>query len=162
MLLRLLDFSARFCALAAGTLLTLVTVMTCASVVGRNILGATLAGDFELTGVATGLAIALFMPWCQLRQGNIIVDFFTSGTSAATRGLLDRLGAWMMVATMLLLAWRTSVGALNAWNNHSGSMLMGFPDWVVYAGMVPPFALTAMIALCQAIGAMRLSPRETT
>jgi hypothetical protein len=55
-------------------LLTVITLMTCASLIGRNTLGLTLAGDFELTGVASGAAIALFMPWCQLKRGNIIVE----------------------------------------------------------------------------------------
>ncbi|MDP3652956.1 MAG: TRAP transporter small permease [Rhodoferax sp.] len=149
--MRALDTLARLCALLAGSLLTAITAMTCASVLGRNLFGATLAGDFELTGVATGLAIALFMPWCQLRRGNIIVDFFTSTARPGTIALLDRLGALLVATVMVLLAWRTLLGGLNAWGNHSGSMLMGFPDWVVYAGMVPPLLLTALIAFCQAL-----------
>lgn len=149
--MRALDTLARLCALLAGSLLTAITVVTCASVLGRNLFGATLAGDFELTGVATGLAIALFMPWCQLRRGNIIVDFFTSRARPGTIALLDRLGALLVATVMALLAWRTLLGGLNAWGNHSGSMLMGFPDWVVYAGMVPPLLLTALIAFCQAL-----------
>lgn len=149
--MRVLDTLARLCALLAGGLLTAITVMTCASVLGRNLFGATLAGDFELTGVATGLAIALCMPWCQLRRGNILVDFFTSRARPATKALLDRLGALLVATVMALLAWRTLLGGANAWGNHSGSMLMGFPDWVVYAGMVPPLLLTAGIAVWQAV-----------
>lgn len=72
----ILEKLAKSCAILAGTLMTFITVMTCVSLIGRNTTGATLAGDFELTGVAAGAAIALFMPWCQLRRGNIIVDFF--------------------------------------------------------------------------------------
>lgn len=150
--LRLFDTLARLSAVLAGCLLTLITLMTCASIIGRNFLGATLAGDFELTGVATGLAIALFMPWCQLRRGNILVDFFTARASRRTQARLDRAGALLLAAMMVLLAWRTGLGGLNAWDNHSSSMLLGFPDWVVYWGMVPPLLLTALIALWQAAG----------
>jgi TRAP-type C4-dicarboxylate transport system permease small subunit len=149
--LRVLDVLARACAVLAGCLLTLITLMTCASVLGRNFLGATLAGDFELTGVATGLAVALFMPWCQLRRGNILVDFFTAKASARTITRLDRLGALLLAAFMALLAWRTALGGANAWDNQSSSMLLGFPDWVVYTGMVPPLLLTAVIALYQSV-----------
>ena len=28
-------------------------------------------------------------------------------------------------------------------------MMLGFPEWIVYTGMVPPLALTAAIALAQ-------------
>ena len=30
-------------------------------------------------------------------------------------------------------------------------MMMGFPEWIVYTGIVPPLALTTLIALVQAI-----------
>jgi TRAP-type C4-dicarboxylate transport system permease small subunit len=146
----LFEILARLCALLAGSLLTLITLMTCASIIGRNFLEATLAGDFELTGAATGLAIALFMPWCQLRRGNLLVEFFTARASRRTHARLDQVGVLLLAAMMMLLAWRTGLGGLNAWDNHSSSMLLGFPDWVVYWGMVPPLLLTALIALWQA------------
>ncbi len=147
--MRALEKLAKLCAILAGALLTAITLMTCVSLVGRNLFGATLAGDFELTGVAAGAAIALFMPWCQLRRGNIIVDFFTAKANARTREGLDRFGALLLAATMALLAWRAVLGGLNAYNTHSGTMMLGFPEWVVYAAMVPPLALTAVIALTQ-------------
>ena len=145
-----LDRLAKLCAILAGLLLTAITLMTCASLVGRNTTGATLVGDFELTGVAAGAAIALFLPWCQLRRGNIIVDFFTARAGARTTAALDRVGALLLALVMALLAWRTAVGGLNAWTTQSGTMMLGFPEWVVYACMVPPLALTAVIALVQA------------
>ncbi|HYF17122.1 MAG TPA: TRAP transporter small permease [Ramlibacter sp.] len=149
--MRALDFLAKACAVLAGVLLTAITLMTCASLVGRNTVGTTLVGDFELTGVAAGAAIALFMPWCQLRRGNIIVDFFTARASERTNAALDRFGALLLGLAMALLAWRTGVGGLNAWNSRSGTMMLGFPEWIVYTLMVPPLVLTAVIALVQAV-----------
>ena len=146
-----LDRLAKLCAILAGLLLTAVTLMTCASLIGRNTTGATLVGDFELTGVAAGAAIALFLPWCQLQRGNIIVDFFTARAAARTRAALDRAGALLLAAVMALLTWRTALGGLSAWSNQSGTMMLGFPEWVVYAAMVPPLALTAVIGLAQAV-----------
>ena len=64
---------------------------------------------------------------------------------------LDRLGCLALAALMAVLAWRTSLGGLNAWGNHAASMLMGVPDWTVYAGMTPPLLLCALIALAQAL-----------
>jgi TRAP-type C4-dicarboxylate transport system permease small subunit len=149
--MRLLSTLARLCAVLAGVLLTVITLMTCASLIGRNTTGWTLVGDFELSGAAAGAAIALFMPWCQVRRGHILVDFFTARASAATQGALDRLGALLLALAMALLAWRTTLGGLNAWNTQSTTMMMGLPEWIVYAGMVPPLALTALIALLQAL-----------
>lgn len=149
--MRVLEKLAKLCAILAGVLLTVITLMTCVSLLGRNTIGITLVGDFELTGVAAGAAIALFLPWCQLRRGNIIVDFFTSRASDRTNAALDRFGALLLAAAMGLLAWRTVLGGLNAYNTHSGTMMIGFPEWIVYAVMAPALALTALIGLVQAV-----------
>ncbi len=142
---------AKLCAILAGVLLTVITLMTCVSLIGRNTTGATLVGDFELTGVAAGAAIALFLPWCQLKRGNIIVDFFTAKVSDAGNARLDRLGALVLGAAMLLLAWRTGLGGISAFDNQSSTMMLGFPEWIVYALMVPPLVLTGVIGIAQAV-----------
>ncbi len=149
--MKTLETLAKFSAILAGVVLTLITLMTCASLIGRNTIGLTIAGDFELTGVAAGAAIGLFMPWCQLRRGNIIVDFFTARASSQTNANLDRFGALLMALMMALLAWRTTLGGLNAYKTQAGTMMMGFPEWIVYAFIVPPLLLTACIALVQAV-----------
>ncbi|MBA4178771.1 MAG: TRAP transporter small permease [Leptothrix sp. (in: Bacteria)] len=147
----LLDQLARLCAVLAGVLLTVIMLMTGASLIGRNTTGWTVAGDFELTGVAAGAAIALFMPWCQLQQGHVIVDFFTVRASRSTQHRLDRLGALLLAVVMALLAWRTALGGLSAWRSQAGTMMLGFPEWVVYLALVPPLMLSAVIALTQAV-----------
>ena len=148
---RVLEWQAKACAIAAGVLLTLITLMTCVSVIGRNTTGWTIVGDFEASGFAAGAAIALFMPWCQWRRGNIIVDFFTVRAPRRLQAALDRLGALVLAAVMGLMAWRSGVGGLNAWSSSAGSMMLGLPEWIVYVGIVPPLALAALIALAQAL-----------
>jgi TRAP-type C4-dicarboxylate transport system permease small subunit len=147
----LLGNLARLSAILAGLLMTFITLLTCGSIIGRETIGQTIAGDFELSGIATGAAIALFMPLCQLTRGHIIVDFFTARASEGTQAALDRLGALMMSVTFVLLAWRTWLGGLNAYQTQSSTMMMGVPEWYVYAAMVPAFVLTALIALAQAV-----------
>lgn len=149
--MKTLELLAKACAIGAGALLTLITLMTCVSVIGRNTTGWTIVGDFELTGATAGAAIALFLPWCQLRRGNIIVDFFTARASQRTRSRLDRIGALLLALVMALMSWRAAIGGLNAWQSQSGSMMLGFPEWIVYSCIVPAFALTALIALVQGL-----------
>ena len=149
--MRVLENLAKLCAIVAGFILTGITLMTCVSLIGRNTTGTTLVGDFELTGVAAGAAVALFLPWCQARRGNIIVDFFTAKASARTNERLDRFGALLLGLAIALLAWRTGVGGLSSWNSQSTTMMLGFPEWIVYCLMVPPLVLTAVIALWQAL-----------
>jgi TRAP-type C4-dicarboxylate transport system permease small subunit len=142
---------ANFCAILAGVLMTVITLLTCVSLIGRNTTGWTIVGDFELTGVAAGAAVALFMPLCQLKRGHIIVDFFTAKASETTNATLDRIGALAVSATFALMAWRPVLGGLNAYTSFSGTMMIGFPEWIVYAVMVPPFVLCSLIALAQAV-----------
>lgn len=135
----------------AGVLLVLITLMTCTSVIGRETIGKTISGDFELSGVLAGASIALFMPWCQFKRGNIMVDFFTTGASPKSQDMMERFGALLLAVVMALMAWRTTLGGLNVFNTHSETQILGFPEWVVYGTMVPPLALTAVIALYQSV-----------
>lgn len=149
--MRILDAMARLCAILAGVLLTGITLMTCGSLIGRNTVGVSIVGAFELTGVAAGAAIALFMPLCQLRRGNIIVDFFTTRLRPAINDKLDRFGALLLALIFALLAWRTTLGGWNSFSYNSETQIMGFPEWVVYAAMVPAFTLAGVIALYQCV-----------
>jgi TRAP-type C4-dicarboxylate transport system permease small subunit len=149
--MKTLELLAKFCAIAAGALMTLITLLTCASILGREVVGKTVPGDFELVGLATGAAIGLFMPLCQLQRGNIIVDFFTARMSRKVNNGLDRVAALTLALSFALLTWRAALGGLNAWDTNSGTMLLGVPEWTAYATMVPAFGLTAIIGFYQVV-----------
>lgn len=149
--MKLLGNLAKFCAIFAGLLMVFITLMTVASVLGRDFFGKAITGDFELSGAACGAAVGLFMPWCQYKRGNIIVDFFTAKASESTQSMLDRAGACLLGVVMAVLAWRTTLGGISAYNSNSGTMMLGFPEWIVYSAIVPGLALTAVIAFAQAI-----------
>jgi TRAP-type C4-dicarboxylate transport system permease small subunit len=147
----MLERLARLCALLAGLLIAFMVVVTCGSIIGRETVGRTMTGDFELVGLATGAAVGLFMPLCQLHRGNIVVDFFTARAPKRVNRALDRLGALLLAACCALLAWRAALGGLSSYNSHSSTMLLGVPEWLAYAPMVPGFGLTALIGLKQAL-----------
>jgi TRAP-type C4-dicarboxylate transport system permease small subunit len=158
--MKILEILAKLCAIAAGLLLIFITLMTVISVIGRDTIGKTIVGDFELSGAAAGAAIALFMPWCQFKRGNILVDFFTTKASESAQAAMERFGALLLALVMALMTWRTTLGGLAAWTSQSGTMMLGFPEWIVYACMVPPLALTAVIALYQVIFGFAPDARE--
>jgi TRAP-type C4-dicarboxylate transport system permease small subunit len=149
--LKTLELLAKLCAIFAGLLLIFITLMTVTSILGREVIGQTIVGDFELSGAAAGAAIALFMPWCQFKRGNIMVDFFTTKAPPRAQQTMERVGALLLALVMALMGWRTILGGLNAWDNHSGTMMLGFPEWIIYSAMVPPLVLTALIALHQCV-----------
>ncbi len=153
-----LERLARLCSILGGLLMTTLMLMTCYSLIGRNAFDTALIGDFELTGIASGIAIAFFMPICQFKRDNIIVDFFTANRSAAFNHRLDRLGDLLMTVIFFLLSWRCALAAINAKETMGASMLLGFPDWIVFTGMSIPFALTAVIAAMQTLS--KFNPDE--
>ncbi len=149
--MRVLEILAKAFALAAGALVGLMVVITCGSIIGRETIGRTLTGDFELVALATGAAVGLFMPLCQFHRGNIVVDVFTAKAPPAVNEALERIGALLLGLCSALLAWRATLGGLSSFQSGSTTMLLGVPEWYAYAPMVPGFALTAVIAFWQAL-----------
>ncbi len=138
-------------ALLGGVCALLVAGMTLWSVVARNLLAAPVRGDIELSQMGIALTIALCLPWCQLQRGNIIVDFFTQAAPARLNGALDRFGALLLAVMLALLAWRSGVGAMAVGQAGEQTMVLGLPMWWTYAILAPGLALTAVIAVVQAV-----------
>jgi len=147
----LLRLSSQALAVLGCVALIGIAITTVLSVAGRVLFSSPIQGDVELVQLAGAVGIACFLPYTQWQGGNIIVDFFTARASQAVNARLDRLGAFLLAVCMALLAWRTTIGGLNAWKSGSGSMMLGFPEWIVYVFMVPPLVLTALIGLMQAL-----------
>lgn len=152
------DLLARLCAYGGGIVITGIALMSAWSIVGRAATGKPIQGDFELVQLGCAICVGLFLPICQLRGGNIIVDFFTARTSARTRSALDAAGALLVAAMMALITWRTGVGLFAVRANAETSMIMGVPIWWGYAGMMPGLAVSVLAALVTAAEA--LAPRE--
>jgi TRAP-type C4-dicarboxylate transport system permease small subunit len=153
--LRLLDILARSFAFAGGAILTGVTGMSVVSVIGRTLFGTPVPGDFELVQVGSAAAIAAFLPYCQLRNGNIIVDFFTVRASRRVQDGLDAFGAVVLAAVMGLLAWRTIAGVITVKASHEITMIVGFPVWIGYAAIVPSLVLATVVGLVTAVQCAR-------
>jgi TRAP-type C4-dicarboxylate transport system permease small subunit len=138
-------------ALLGGACALLVAGMTLWSVVGRSLFAHPVQGDVELSQFGIALSIALCLPWCQLRRGNIIVDFFTQAAPPRVTAGLDRFGALLLAVMLALLAWRSGVGAAAISEAGEQTMILGLPMWWAYAILAPGLALTAVIAVMQAL-----------
>ncbi len=155
--MKFLHLVAKACAALAGLILTAITLITCVSLLGRNTIGKTLVGDYELTAFVAGAAVALFMPLCQFQRQHIIVDFFTARASAGAIRWFDRFGALLMALLMFALSWRTTVGGISSFRSDSSTMMLGLPEWWAYAAMVPPLFIAGVIALVQALSAKAMA-----
>lgn len=145
-------------ACAGGLVACGVALMVVASISGRALISSPVPGDVELTQLGIGLAIALCLPWAQLRGANILVDFFTQRATAGTLRRLDGLGSVLLAVMAGLLAWRSAVGAVSVAQAQEQTMILGLPMWWSYATLAPGLALTAVIALWQAARHWRGQP----
>lgn len=146
-----IDRLARAVAILGGVVVVAIALTTTASVLSRWLFGEPLLGDTEVVGFGMAIVVACFLPLCQWRGGNIIVDFFTTRVSATARARLDRAGALAVAAMLALIAWRTALGAIDQHRYGAVTMLMQWPEWIAYAAMAVPTGLAALIALYTAV-----------
>lgn len=132
-----------------------VALMTVVSIVMRATVSQPIQGDVELTQFGIALSISLCLPWCQLNHANIIVDFFTQKLPPRSNALLDAAGALLLGLMCALLAWRTTVGAIGSREVGETSMILSLPMWWAYASLAPGLALTALVALQQALALLQ-------
>ncbi len=147
MLARTLEAASRALALAGGVLLAAIAALATASILSRWLFAKPLMGDVELVQIGCTIAIALFLPWCQWKSGHIIVDFFTTRATQATRSRLDAVGAFVLASVFLLLAWRVAIGVAEMKANGETSMLLAFPTWITYLTLVPCLVLSGLNGL---------------
>ncbi len=151
----LLRRMALWFALAGGLIASGVALNTVLSVAMRALISKPIPGDVEMTQFGIALAISLCLPWCQLHRANIIVDFFTQKLAPRRQALLDAFGALLLAAMCMLLSWRTAVGAAAVHEAGETSMVLALPMWWNYALLAPGLALTALVALVQALYLLR-------
>lgn len=121
--------AVRLIALAGGLLSLATAFVVVISVTLRWFGAGTVPGDFELVQMATAITIFCFLPLCQFRRGNIMVDTFTSRWPAALRHAVDAFWDLVYAAMMLLLAISLAQGALDVLRNKSATMVLGLPLW---------------------------------
>ena len=147
----LLHCLATLFALLGCGVASITAALTVASIAGRSLFSQPIPGDVELTQFGIALSIALSLPWCQLRGGNIIVDFFTQELRPRQRQFLDGIGTLLLALMTGVLAWRTAAGAVSVYEAAETTMILGLPMGHTYAVLAPGLALTAVIALMQTL-----------
>jgi TRAP-type C4-dicarboxylate transport system permease small subunit len=141
------ELVAQVFAFAGGAVFVAMIGMSAASISGRAIWGRPVQGDFELVQLGCAIGVAAFLPWCQLRRGNITVDFFTARLPPRAQAALDALGALLLAVVMMLVTWRAGIGAQAVWASGETAMISRIPQWIGYAAIVPSLALTALAGL---------------
>lgn len=144
---RVLDALCRLFAIGSGLMLLAMALMSVYSIVGRSLLDAPVLGDYELVQMMSAVAVTMALPWCQMVNGHVIVDFFTARAGARTNAVLDAMAALLLAICAFALAWRTTVATIEFMSNRDASMLLNLPTWWGYLPMGPSFLLLGLVAL---------------
>lgn len=142
------DRVVRGVALLGGALLVGLAMLVTLSVTLRSDLvgAAGVPGDFELVQMATAVAAFCFLPYCQLRRGNIFVDTFTMKLPLRVQHGLDALWDVVYGLVMALIGWRLAVGARAAYASGENTMVLQLPSYL-------PIGLCAVLALLVCLAA---------
>jgi TRAP-type C4-dicarboxylate transport system permease small subunit len=132
-----------------GALATLVIT------VAGGVFGKPLLGDSEVVELLCGIAVFAFLPYCQLRGSNVIVDFFTQPLPKRAQHLLDFVMNVAFTAVAAILAWRLAAGGITAWDRSKRSMFLQLPDWWGYAFGVAAMALWVVVCAWSARESLR-------
>lgn len=163
---------ARNMAILGGFILTLLVLLTCASIVGR-ILNSVfhgdllqsiapgfstwmtgkvgpINGDFELVEAGVAFAIFAFLPLCQITGGHAAVDILVTSFSARVNRWLRLVSEALFAAVLVLIAWRLALGTLGKFDNGETSFLLEFPVWWAYAASLFAAVIAALTGVYMA------------
>lgn len=119
--------------LAGGIVSLGVGLLVTASVIGRWLFDQGVPGDFEFVKMGAALTVFFFLPACQARRGNIVVDSFTGFLSPQARDRIDALWDIVYGITMAAIGVCMVVGTWESFHTHTTTMVLLLPVWPVLA-----------------------------
>ncbi|UOM34239.1 TRAP transporter small permease [Acuticoccus sp. I52.16.1] len=141
-------------AVAGGLVVVVAILVTVVAVVAAR-LGSPILGHNEIVEMLVGVAIAFFLPWCQVRGANVMVDFFTARAPARVRAALDCVMEIAFTVVVAVLAWRLIVGGIDAHARGRTSMFLLIPQWWGYAPAALAMVLWSLVCAASAVSAAR-------
>lgn len=148
---RALYFLSQMAAIMGGLIMSGLIIMTVLSVLGRWLISSPIYGDFEMVAMGTAIAVFLFLPYCQMMRGNVIIDLFLSRAPKKIQTALDVVGALLLGLIAGLLAWRMSLGGFNAAQYNETTFILALPIWGAYPLIIFSLALLCLTSLYTAI-----------
>jgi len=149
-------------ALGGGVVLLALIGISLVSITGRKLLAAPIRGDMELVEMGAAIAIAAFLPLCEIRGLHLKADAFTLWASARAKRALDAFAHALLFIAAAILTWRTTLQVISYHEYGDTSTLLSVPMWLPLACIVPSLALLTLCALARVLDVCALRPVEGT
>lgn len=148
---RALHFCSYILVLVGGFLMSALTVMTVISVMGRYLFNSPIQGDYELVTMGTAIAVFLFLPYCHLQRGNVVVDMFLSWAPKRVQTFFDALSGLLLAAIAGGFGWRMALGGQDMLKYNDVSYILALPTWPIFAMAAPALVLLSICSLYTAV-----------
>ena len=152
---RVLFFISYIFVLIGGFLISGLSIMTVISVFGRYLFSAPVPGDFEMIALGTAVTVFLFLPYCHLMKGNVIVDLFLSWAPQSIQSFFDLLSNLLLAVIAGAISWRMWLGGQDMIEYNEITFILGIPIWWVFPFAVVSFALLSASALYTSVCSFR-------
>lgn len=153
---RLLARIIRWWALAGGFITTALAILTTASAISNIIWEAPIAADYELVKQFIGVAIFMFLPYCQLVGANVTVDIFTEGMSEGKKAAMALFSSFFAVAFALLLLRQMWFGMLSYISYPEVTPVLHLPLWTAFPAMLMSLFLLFLAAVVTLLDGWRV------
>jgi TRAP-type C4-dicarboxylate transport system permease small subunit len=142
-------------AVLGGLILVVVTAFTVISVAGRTGFDTPVLGDQEIVELGCAAAIFAFMPNCQMRAANVIVDFFTAPLPLAVRDALDATMNAVFSLCIIVVTWRLALGGIGKFESQEETMFLRLELWWGYVIAFVACALWSAACLYSVVRSLR-------
>jgi TRAP-type C4-dicarboxylate transport system permease small subunit len=138
---------AKWLAILGGLVLVGMSTITVISVAGRYLFSSPIVGDSEITQMFTAVAVALSLPYCHLRNGNVLVDVFTANLNPRHIIKLDFIGSALLSVLLAVLAYYAYLGGLDAMRYGNETMMLRMKEWWFYLTIAFGCGLTSVAGI---------------
>jgi len=146
---RWLIIPANCFAMFGGFIMLVLINMSLVSIIGRKLFSKPVPGDIELMEIGVAVAVATFLPICELKGGHIKVDAFTLKMPFCYRYFLDCVSHFVCFLVALVLTYRTALQTIDNYQYGDMSTMLSIPLWIPLGLIVPSLALLALCALAR-------------
>ena len=142
-------------ALLGGLVTAGLAVMTAASAVSNILFRAPFSADYELVKNFIGVAVFMFLPYCQLTGANVTVDIFTEHMSERKKAAMAGFSSLFAIAFSALLLNQMTLGMFGYMRYPEVTPVLQLPLWTAFPPMLVSLALLLMAAIVTALDAWR-------
>lgn len=142
-------------AMVGSLLVIAVALIVVTSVVRRWLTDDVIFGTVEIVEVATALAVFSFLPLCQARRGNVVVDTFTARLKLRALDRIDAFWDLVYAGVAALIAWQLLQGASDTSVSQTTSLMLGLPVGYAIAACAVMAAALAAVAVATALRLLR-------